>query len=101
MVETAEPKAVCTIRLEAAITGKCTCVFLCMVGDIFFCLPFYTIVHMTCNSQFQLYITLYIVNLSNALRSRVYNNKQQGNREAELHFTGPGPIQQPKKVSTR
>lgn len=36
MVETAEPKAVRTIRLEAAITGKCTCVFLCMVGDIFF-----------------------------------------------------------------
>ena len=97
MVETAEPKAVCGIRLEAAITVKCISVH----GSRHLFLPFNTIVHMTCNSQSQLYITQYIVNLSNALRIRVYNNKQQGNREAELHFTGPGPMQQPKKVSTR
>ena len=43
MVETVEPKAVCGIRLEAAITVKCISVH--CSRHLF--LPFYTIVHMT------------------------------------------------------
>ena len=43
MVEIAEHKAVCTIRLEADITGKCISVH----GSKHLFLPFNTIVHMT------------------------------------------------------
>lgn len=87
MVETVERKAVCGIRLEAAITVKCISVH----GSSHLFLPFNTIVHMTCNSQSQLYITLYIVNLSNALRIRVYNNNNRviGKLNSILQALGP------------
>ena len=84
MVETVEPKAVCGIRLEAAITVKCISVH----GSRHLFLPFNTIVHMTCNSQSQLYITLYYQMLYEFV-CIIISNRVIGKLNSILQALGP------------